>query len=112
MIAAPHDSDQWRPCPPGELRRIVARKRTRQRRRVLKKLAGTAAGLLVLGSGGYVASRWLSEPAEYRFGGIACSEVMRLLPDYREKKLGSVLSEKITAHLGECPKCGPIYRHG
>ena len=112
MIAALHDSDQWRPCPPSELHRIVARERTQQRRRVLKKLGGTAAGLLVLGSGGYVANWWLSEAAECRYGGIACSEVMRLLPDYREKKLGAVLSKKIAAHLGECLKCGPMYRRG
>lgn len=91
---------------------MVTRARTQQRRRVLKKLGGAAAGLLVLGSGGYVVSRWLSEPREYRYGGIACSEVMRLLPDYREEKLGAVLSEKIAAHLAECPKCGPMYRPG
>ena len=49
MNAAMYDSDQWRPCPSGELRRMVARERTQQRRLVLKKLGGTAAGLLVLG---------------------------------------------------------------
>lgn len=112
MSAALHDSDQWRPCPPGELRRMAARERTQQRRCVLKKLGGTTVSLLMLGSGGYVASRWLFEPAECRYGGIACRDVMPLLRDYREKNLSAAISAKIAAHLGECPKCEPIYRHG
>ncbi len=100
------DRDPWDACPPGELQRMVGRTRIRQRRRFLKRLGGTAAGLAAIAAGGF----WLLQPGEYHFGGIACSEVMSLLPDYRANKLPAELKEKVSLHLAKCPECGPHYR--
>ncbi len=42
-------------------------------------------------------------------GGIACNEVIRLLPAYHAQNLKPTLAEKISIHLDECTKCGPAY---
>jgi hypothetical protein len=110
MNDTPKDRDQWERCPPGELQRLVHRVRTRQRRQVLKRLAGVGAALVLIGAGGYVAGQWWHQPTEHHFGGIACSEVMRLLPDYRANKLDAELARRISIHLEKCPNCGPAYR--
>lgn len=104
------NQDPWNECPPGELQRMAERLKIRQRRQALKRIGSAATALTVVSAGGYVAGRWLLGPAENRYGGIACSEVMPLLTDYRAKKLDPPLMRKIAAHLAECPHCGPMYR--
>ena len=88
-------SDQWQPCTPGELRRMVTRVRTHQRRLMLKQVGGIAAGVLVLGVGGYLASQHLPQSSEQHYGGIACSDVMRLMPKYQAGEFAVELTEKI-----------------
>ncbi len=102
--------DDWQPCPPGELKRMADRIRLRERRKALKKMGAAGAALLVAVGGGYLAKEWFDQPREYHFGGIACSEVMPLLPDYRAGKLDELLRNQVSEHLDKCPNCGPMYR--
>ena len=103
-------SDQWEPCTPGELQRVVTRIKTHERRLMLKQLGGGAAGVLVLGVGGYLASQYGPRSSQQRYGGIACSEVMRLMPRYRARELSAELTRKIQIHVAECPRCGKMAR--
>ena len=103
-------SDQWEPCTPGELQRLATRLKTHERRLMLKQLGGVAAGVLVLGVGGYLASQHWPRSSEQRYGGIACAEVMRLMPRYRARELSAELTQKIQIHLAECPQCGKMAR--
>ncbi len=66
--------------------------------------------LLTAFAAAYFTTGWLRQPTEYRYGGIACSEVKPLLPDYLAKKLDAELVRKIDVHLTECPDCRPMYR--
>jgi hypothetical protein len=102
--------DEWIACCPGELQRMVGRIKNRQRRQFLIQLGAAASTIVVLGAGGYFALRQSEQPTEYRYGGIACSEVMPLLPEYRVGKLDPELTRQITVHLEKCPNCGPMYR--
>ncbi len=111
MNATPKNHDQWRPCLPGELRRMVDHVKARRRREFVKQLAGAGAALVLIGTGGYLAGQWLQRPTEYHFGGIACGEVMRLLPDYRANKLDVGQHKQISTHLEKCPNCGSMHRH-
>lgn len=79
--------------------------RARRRRRQTLKLS--VLTLLVAGTG---VMFWgtLSQPVEYNFGGIVCSEVQRLLEDYLHAALAPELTHKIDARLAECPNCKPL----
>ncbi len=102
--------DSWDACPPGELTRMVRRIDIRRRREALKRMGGVAAAVVVVGLGGYAATEWLGGPREYHYGGIACSEVMRRMPDYMASRLPADLMRRIGVHLEKCPNCGPRYR--
>ena len=104
------ESDQWEPCAPGELQRVVTRIKTHERRLMLKQLGGAVAGVFVLGVGGYLASQHEPWSSPQRYGGIACGEVMRLMPRYRARELSTELTQKIQIHLAECPRCGKMAR--
>lgn len=109
MNEQPPGEDLWRACPQGELQRMVQGIRIWQRRRMLKQLGTATASLFLAGGAGYVAADlWLWSDGSPP-GGIACSDVMRLLPAYRARKLKLEMAEKVSAHLENCPRCGPAY---
>lgn len=105
-----HQGDPWQPCTPGELRRMVTRIKTEERRLMLKQVGGVVAGVLVLGVGGHLASQHWPRSSEPRYGGIACSEVRPLMPEYQAGELAAKLTEKIKAHLARRPQCRKIAR--
>jgi hypothetical protein len=82
----------------------------RHRRRALKQLGAAGAAVVVFGIVGYAAIGRTHFPRETRYGGLACGEVMELLPDYQAKRLSAELSHKVTLHLRQCPDCGPTFR--
>lgn len=103
--------ERWVRCPPGELERVARRERVDKRRQALGKLAGVSAVMAFSGVGGFFVARWLLKSTEYRFGGIACSDVVPLFRDYYQERLGDELTRKVSLHLEQCPHCGPAYRH-
>jgi hypothetical protein len=101
-------AEAWCPCAPGELQRVAARLRGRRRREFLRQAGSVAAGVAVLGAGGYLAARVGTRPPGQPYGGIACAEVMRLMPRYRAKQLSAEIAERIQIHLARCPECGKM----
>lgn len=102
--------DFWEPCPSGELRRMVGRIKTCQRRQFLQKLGGLAAGVAAVGAGGYAAAWWLSPSEDQPYGGITCTEVMAIMPLYHAGRLDPDLANKVTIHLAKCSHCAWTYR--
>ncbi len=104
------DLPAWEDCCQGELGQMVDRMRTVRRRRFLSQASVAALTLAVTGAGiSFAGYRWWLS-GDYRYGGIACSEVMRLLPKYHAGELDAQLSRQIAIHLEQCPDCGPAYR--
>jgi hypothetical protein len=104
--------DTWSDCAPGGLQRVAAHLRGRRRREFLRRAGSVAAGVVVLGTGGVLATRFgtgTSTP-DQPYGGIACVEVVRLMPRYRANELSADLAEKIQVHLAQCPECGKMAR--
>lgn len=110
MNQALSSNERWQDCPPGELQRILETIKIRRRRRALRQLGGAGAAIALMGIFGYNAINWTSLPQEKRYGGLACSEVMELLPDYQARRLSAKLSRQVTIHLRQCPDCGPRFR--
>jgi hypothetical protein len=100
--------DAWSDCAPGELQRVATRLRDRRRREFLRQAGSVAAGVVVLGAGGYFATRAGTSSPLQPYGGIACAEVMRLMPRYRAQQLSADVAERIQIHLAKCPKCGKM----
>lgn len=109
MNDQPPNEDLWQACPQGELQKMVRGVRTRRRRQMLKQFGTATASLFLVGIVGYVSTdRWLGSDG-FPPGGIACNEVMRLLPAFHARKLEPTLAQKVSIHLDECPQCGPAY---
>ncbi|HQU47266.1 MAG TPA: zf-HC2 domain-containing protein [Pirellulales bacterium] len=108
MMKPALDNDDWQPCPPGLLGGMVQKARRRRRHEVLNR--GLAAALLVVltvWGGVFVASRHQGQ-GEFDFGGITCSRVRALMPEYMAGKLDVPTSESIRQHLAQCPDCGQL----
>lgn len=107
MSNRPLDESAWDGCPQGTLVELARRRRGQRRQRSLAR--GTAALALCLAVAAgllWIAPRAGLGPSENYFGGIACSEVGRLLPQYMDQRLEDpVLADKIRQHLAECSVC-------
>ena len=103
------EADAWTACTPGALQQVAAHVRRRRRRREFLWQAGSVtAGIAVLGVGGYWATRLITSPSGHPYGGIACAEVMRLMPRYQTGELSAEMSKRIQIHLARCPDCGKM----
>ncbi len=97
--------EEWIPCPPGKLATLAGHERVRQRRQFLVR-AGSAVGVVALTSGaGWLAFRGSGKPAEPTFGGIACSRVRELAPQFMMGKLDQSVTQQIKTHLEQCVAC-------
>lgn len=105
-----HD-EPWQACPAGTINRMAGELRSRRKTRTQRRVA-VASGVgvaLVAVAVGVGLSIFLQGPTEYRFGGIACSEVRALLPEYLQGAMADrQLAQSIDQHLAECPVCGPL----
>lgn len=102
------DSNDWSPCESGEVHRMVARLRTRDRNRTA---AMGASGALFLVMAGFLGA-WtfgLLPPSDPTYGGIACSDVRRLGAQYMAGALDDATARKIREHLEQCPECPRIF---
>lgn len=97
--------EEWIPCPAGKLATLAGQERVRQRRQFLVR-AGSAVGVVALASGvGWLAFRRTEKPTEPTFGGIACSRVRELAPQYMMGQLDPTVTQQIKTHLEQCDAC-------
>ena len=105
MSKSPKQREEWIPCPPGKLVKLAGQERVRQRRQFLVR-AGSAVGVLALATGaGWFAFRGRGMPTEPDFGGIVCSRVRELAPQYMMGKLDPTVTQQIKTHLEQCVAC-------
>ena len=105
MSKPPQQREEWTPCPPGKLAKLAGQERLRQRRRFLVR-AGSAVGAIALATGaGWFAFRGKGTPTEPGFGGIVCSRVGELAPQYIMGQLDPAVAQQIKMHLEQCVAC-------
>lgn len=106
--------DNWKPCPRGELQRMIERlgqERGVARRTALSRLA---AGMLILFAVGAAVIWSLQVPAVA--GGLTCAECQdRFDALYRQVDLGEItlpqqILTKVLAHLEHCEFCRSKFR--
>ncbi len=98
--------EPWEPCPPGELQQLAVRLRTERRRIAVRRGARFAAAatlILLAAYATFLGTR--RAPNDYLHGGLYCSQVRPLLPDYAAGKLDPEMARKLKGHLDECPPC-------
>lgn len=94
----------WTACPTGTLQGLAGRLRAKRRRTIAARAAGvTAAALAILLTAHFIPAR--HAPDDYFHGGIYCSQVRPVLPDYRAGKLHGEFLGQVEQHLAECPPC-------
>ena len=105
MSKSPKKREEWIPCPPGKLAKLAGQERVRQRRQFLVR-AGSAVGVVALATGaGWLAFRGRGKPTEPGFGGIVCSRVCELAPQYLMGQLDPAVAQQIKTHLEKCVAC-------
>ena len=110
MKTPPESPPSWEPLEAGWLAKVARAKQDRLRRRAaLQKLGvGLGAGVL-LGVGWAAWNRRVSLQGP-DYGGLACHEVVRQLPDYLEQRLPEPVRQQMETHLAQCPKCQAVLR--
>jgi len=114
MQSRPDDSAAWTPCAEGTLQQMVRSAKSQRHAASLRSVAVTTAGLILLVAVGGLIARQLSAPlgpaGEGNFGGIACSDVGPLLPDYQAGRLEASVAEQVRLHLSQCPQCEQLHQ--
>lgn len=106
-MTAPTQQDEWRTCPAGKLSGLAGRIRARRSRQATMLVAGKAAaavGILLLVVSGVRMLKGTGG-ADMRNGGISCTEVRRLAPEYMAGRTDDDVAARIRMHLGQCPLC-------
>ncbi|MGD9856464.1 MAG: zf-HC2 domain-containing protein [Planctomycetaceae bacterium] len=110
MANGSQQRDDWQECPPGTLQGYARRYKRSQQTQGLARASGAAAVVLAFaGLTWWSAGRWSGE-REYHFGGIACSAVQSNIAAYAMGSLPEETTERIRAHLSECPVCQEMLR--
>lgn len=91
-------SEEWEDCPKGTLQSLANRI---QRRRTMKRAAWTIPLTLML----LAWAGWLSSPFNPNSSGLACDQVVKLLPDYAANSLSNARQRQVEQHLKKCPLC-------
>lgn len=103
-----HPPVDWEPAPADAVARLVRQLRRRRSRRQFLRAATSAASVLAVGG-----ASWLLWPRcgnDFDYGGINCTEVVRLGHDYMAGNVSEPTRGRIAAHVARCPHCGPLYK--
>ena len=105
---------RWTACPPGSVRGIVRRVRTRRRNARLREATMMVVCATVIGfAAGYLALPDAKPPASmgpFHFAGISCDDVRSLLPALMANRLDADTATKVRQHIMECPECGRLMK--
>ena len=104
-----YSSDEWQPCPSGQITGMVQRLQAARRSRAVRRAIVPAAGVLLFAAAGFYFSQ--SQPGGMFFqpGGLSCDEVQRHLPAYAKGKVSPELSRQLEEHLADCPECRKMH---
>lgn len=108
-----HQNDsEWKACEPGDLGRFVSVMKKRKQISYLITAAEVATVCLVVGTVGFFGMNQFSSSSttpelakKHRPGGLDCSEVIKLADDYLANALDQKTTQKVEAHLADCPGC-------
>jgi hypothetical protein len=105
---------EWQACEPSDLGRFVSVMKKRRQISHLITAAEIATVCLVVGVIGFFGMNQLSKSPsppsgniaeKHRPGGLYCSEVLALAKDYVSNVLDQKTTQKVEAHLADCPGC-------
>lgn len=110
MKTPPEPPPSWEPLEPGWLPQVAKARQGRLRRRAALRKLGVGLGAGVLLGAGWALwdRRTLLQGPDY--GGLACHEVVRQLPDYLQQRLAEPVRQQMETHLAHCPKCQAVLR--
>ena len=99
--------NEWQQCRPGELSRVASTLRARHNRRQAFAAFGKAAVAVSLIMIAVVGVQYLQRQpgGDMHFGGISCTDVRGQAGEYMAGNLAPDISERIAAHLTQCPMC-------
>ena len=106
----------WRRCPSGQLSKFAQRTQAEQnvlQRRKFLLQASTLGAFVVAGGTFVVAGRTVASLFHKKdvaaeadeFIRLTCSDVIKLLGQYKKGELEDSITAKIEVHLAKCPKC-------
>jgi hypothetical protein len=96
--------NEWQACPPGEVGRLVDGLQNRNRALATQRRMVAAALLLMTAFTGYYFVGVLPN-AEPNYGGIVCSRLMELAPQFMAGTLDAEASSWVKTHLAHCKHC-------
>src|SRR6056297_1955805 len=97
----------WDPCASGTISQLHRQLQSRHRRERVVRV-GTPLAVCVLLAVGLWSARGVTErsgPAEYHFGGVACSEVQASMQLFVQGRLEPSEQQAFAAHLEQCTVC-------
>ena len=97
-------SDEWEDCPKGTLQSVA----NRSRRQWTTKRAAWAIPLTLVMLLAWTG--WLPSPFSSKSSGLACDQVVKLLPDYASNSLSTTRRAQVEQHLKKCPFCAEKLR--
>jgi len=104
MDVTDKNQEDWTPCRRGEVSSLVqALKGRRQAKKVQRRLVVTGALMAVAAVGYYFTG--LRPTDQFKYGGIACSEVAQSAQEFVSGDLDDETQQQIDEHLAHCPRC-------
>jgi len=103
-------AETWSPCAPGTLEAFGRASKAKRRLRVATRVTGSAVAVLLIAGLSVWSVNSLTKPREFYFGGIGCRDVRDNLGGFAMGTLPDELSQRIQAHLKECPACQEVMK--
>lgn len=101
-----NETQNWEPCPSGELQQMVDRARSQKRAVWWRQFAAVAALLLVGCAGIGVAANMIFNPD---LGPLTCSQVVPIMQEFHDGGLNLKTTANVQYHLDRCSHCRSKY---
>ena len=104
-------TDEWQPCPSGQITGMVQRLQTVQRSIAIRRVAVPAVATMLLVVAGAYFSFSQSQPGGvlFRPGGLSCGEVQKHLSGDPKQPVSPEFSKQLEEHLADYPECRKMH---